>query len=203
MKKAFTLAEVLITLGVIGVVAAITIPTLIENHQKRTVETRLKKFYSNMSQAIQMWKLSEGLDQSEEFSFPSDTIYDGAKTLEWYNENFGKYMPAMSTKALDGYLAISFKDGSGVTGYVKDEVTMHLMYCVEYKHCKKAIFDGRNSFLFTIARGIFYTSYGNNTHLTREQLLEGCKQEAEHMRHTCARLIQYDGWQIKNDYPWR
>lgn len=35
MKKAFTLAEVLITLGIIGVVAAITLPTLIANYQKK------------------------------------------------------------------------------------------------------------------------------------------------------------------------
>ena len=33
MKKGFTLAEVLITLGIIGVVAAMTIPTLIANYQ--------------------------------------------------------------------------------------------------------------------------------------------------------------------------
>lgn len=36
MKKAFTLAEVLITLGIIGVVAAITLPTLIANYQKKS-----------------------------------------------------------------------------------------------------------------------------------------------------------------------
>ena len=35
-KKAFTLAEVLITLGVIGVVAAMTIPGMITNYQKKT-----------------------------------------------------------------------------------------------------------------------------------------------------------------------
>lgn len=35
MKKAFTLAEVLITLGIVGVVAAITIPTLIAGYQKK------------------------------------------------------------------------------------------------------------------------------------------------------------------------
>ncbi len=33
-RKGFTLAEVLITLGIIGVVAAITIPSLITNYQK-------------------------------------------------------------------------------------------------------------------------------------------------------------------------
>ena len=37
-KRAFTLAEVLITLGIIGVVAAMTIPTLISNYQKKQFE---------------------------------------------------------------------------------------------------------------------------------------------------------------------
>lgn len=35
MKRAFTLVEVLITLGIIGVVAALTLPALIENYQKK------------------------------------------------------------------------------------------------------------------------------------------------------------------------
>ena len=43
MKRAFTLAEVLITLAIIGVVAAMTMPTLIKNHQKQVYATRLKK----------------------------------------------------------------------------------------------------------------------------------------------------------------
>lgn len=51
-KNAFTLAEVLITLGIIGVVAAMTIPSLIADYRKDVTETRLKKFYSIMNQAI-------------------------------------------------------------------------------------------------------------------------------------------------------
>ncbi len=50
--KAFTLAEVLITLGIIGVVAALTIPTLISGYRKRVIETKLTKFYATMNQAI-------------------------------------------------------------------------------------------------------------------------------------------------------
>lgn len=54
MKKAFTLAEVLITLGIIGVVAAITIPNLIQNNfEKRAVSTLLET-QSILSQAIRM-----------------------------------------------------------------------------------------------------------------------------------------------------
>lgn len=49
--NAFTLAEVLITLAIIGVVAALTLPTLIQNHQKSVTVNSLKKFYSTMAQA--------------------------------------------------------------------------------------------------------------------------------------------------------
>ena len=45
-KIAFTLAEVLITLGIIGVVAALTLPTLISNYKKQTYVTGLQKAYS-------------------------------------------------------------------------------------------------------------------------------------------------------------
>ena len=51
-KIAFTLAEVLITLGIIGVVAAMTLPTVINNVHHKELETALKKQYSTLSQAI-------------------------------------------------------------------------------------------------------------------------------------------------------
>ena len=52
-KQAFTLAEVLITLGIIGVVAAMTMPTLIQKHQKKVTVTKLKKAYTTLAQVIQ------------------------------------------------------------------------------------------------------------------------------------------------------
>lgn len=55
-RKAFTLAEVLITLGIIGVVAALTIPTLVNNYRKKQFETGLKKEYSVLLQALDMYK---------------------------------------------------------------------------------------------------------------------------------------------------
>ena len=51
IKPAFTLAEVLITLGIIGVVAAMTLPVLIQKHQKRVLEKQFIKAYSLISQA--------------------------------------------------------------------------------------------------------------------------------------------------------
>ena len=52
--KAFTLAEVLITLGIIGVVAAMTIPTLIQNSFEKKVVSQLKETQSIISQTVRM-----------------------------------------------------------------------------------------------------------------------------------------------------
>lgn len=52
--KAFTLAEVLITLGVIGVVAAMTMPTLIKSYNEKVTVSKVKKTYSILNQAIQL-----------------------------------------------------------------------------------------------------------------------------------------------------
>ena len=59
-KFAFTLAEVLITLGIIGVVAAMTIPTLITKYQEKQIVSRLTKVYSTLSQAYQMSQAEYG-----------------------------------------------------------------------------------------------------------------------------------------------
>lgn len=55
-KAGFTLAEVLITLGIIGVVAAMTIPNLMTAHKKRVIESKLKKAVSTINQAIKNYQ---------------------------------------------------------------------------------------------------------------------------------------------------
>ena len=58
-RKGFMLAEVLITLGIIGVVAAITIPILISNIQDKQNIVRWRKMYSQLNQAF-MQTLDDG-----------------------------------------------------------------------------------------------------------------------------------------------
>ena len=53
LGKAFTLAEVLITLGIIGVVAAMTLPTVINNTRNKELEVAFKKSYSLFNQITQ------------------------------------------------------------------------------------------------------------------------------------------------------
>lgn len=59
-RVAFTLAEVLITLGIIGVIASITIPTLMQNTSDKQTITKLQKAYSVLSQAYDMAVVQQG-----------------------------------------------------------------------------------------------------------------------------------------------
>ena len=58
--NAFTLAEVLITLTIIGVIAAITIPNLVQSYKKHQVEVGVKEAYSILNNAILMAKAEYG-----------------------------------------------------------------------------------------------------------------------------------------------
>lgn len=69
-SSAFTLAEVLITLGVIGVVAALTLPVLIGNYQKRVLQSQFKEAYSILSQ-VNLQMQNDGISVYKEFVPPS------------------------------------------------------------------------------------------------------------------------------------
>ncbi len=65
-NKAFTLAEVLITLAIIGVVAALTIPAIINNYKAVQLKSQLQKAYSLLNQAIQMEYAETGIPVTPE-----------------------------------------------------------------------------------------------------------------------------------------
>ena len=50
-KFGFTLSEVLITLGIVGIVAALTIPAIMKNYKNRLYVSELKKVYSQLTNA--------------------------------------------------------------------------------------------------------------------------------------------------------
>jgi len=62
IKMGFTLAEVLITLGIIGVVAALTIPSLIADYQNTQYIVGLKKSYAEMTEALKLMAIDNGCD---------------------------------------------------------------------------------------------------------------------------------------------
>lgn len=80
--KAFTLAETLITLGIIGVVAAITIPGLIYNYKAHRLQSQFLKSYSTLQQVFKRMEADDvSLDPS---TYPTGTFY----------QTFGKYLQA-------------------------------------------------------------------------------------------------------------
>ncbi|MFQ8625632.1 MAG: prepilin-type N-terminal cleavage/methylation domain-containing protein [Candidatus Gastranaerophilaceae bacterium] len=82
----FTLAEVLITLGIIGIVAAMTMPALIANSKKTEYSSKLKKFYSVMNQAI----LMSEQDNGEAGEWLKEGGIEGDIKDEDNNPDFGK-----------------------------------------------------------------------------------------------------------------
>lgn len=99
-KYAFTLAEVLVTLGVIGVVAAITMPALINNYQRIVLKNQFKKAYSLLSNAVFQTQSNLGYgvgcsywDESENSGCPStictakDPIYNTCKSWKCSDGN--------------------------------------------------------------------------------------------------------------------
>ena len=75
-KGGFTLAEVLITLVIIGVIGALTVPSLIQNTQKQEYVSALKKAYSILSQAAQQIIMEEGSPKGDEGWVNGEDKYD-------------------------------------------------------------------------------------------------------------------------------
>ena len=72
-ENGFTLAEILITLGIIGVVSAITLPILIKNYQKKVTVERLKSTYSILQEAIKRSEIDNG--PLETWTIPTTISY--------------------------------------------------------------------------------------------------------------------------------
>ena len=91
MKKGFTLAEVLITLAIIGVVAAISIPSVISNSQQQEFKTGLKKAVSVLNSAITMNIALDGespYDNVDLFNYLQRhmSVMKQTKYLPWRNQ---------------------------------------------------------------------------------------------------------------------
>ena len=85
-KCAFTLAEVLITLGIIGVVAAITIPSLMAATQEASLVPKVKKTYSTLAQALKL--ASNDYDTPGDFSL----IFEEGKSASQITKELATYI---------------------------------------------------------------------------------------------------------------
>lgn len=119
-KRALTLAEVLITLGVIGVVAAITIPSLIANYKAHQLRTQFLKSYSTIQQVFRQM-------QYDEISLDPDDYAHAS-----YYKTFAKYLTGVTDCGLYGnecyktsfachtYLNLKKKRGKPITTHLDD-----------------------------------------------------------------------------------
>ena len=145
MKKGFTLSEVLITLGVVGVIAAMTLPALIRNINYFQYKTAYKKGYSVMSQAL----LS--MVNDDQFIWGGDFIADNGYN---YNNNYGD-----NFKLLSKYLKTSktcFDNDADKCWYCNGEAGYYMSSAPNYLGCTKS------SYAFIDNAGVAYYMYNNN-----------------------------------------
>lgn len=222
-EVAFTLAEVLITLGIIGVVAALTMPTLIANHKKQVTVTRLKKTYSTLSQALTT-------SISENGNFSEWGI--GKQESDW--SNYREKLSAIVKKNIIPYLNVNkdceynkcknapaFGHNDHWTGmeyliYLVDGSRMYFFINnnndqetgINYWHDLWVVIDiNGDAKPNKLGNDVFYMVFSSSTQKinmygagnSRYTLYNNCKNGRKMF---CGALIQSDGWQIAPDYPW-
>lgn len=203
----FTLAEVLITLGIIGIVAAMTMPSLIQKHQKRVTAERLKKMYTTLRTAIDLAELDNG--PRENWTFDSD---QDAKNF--YDTQILPHVNCINFKSHNSFgTSCYLADGGYIEGYgTKSDGLLEVYF---YPFSSKNYTSGKAK-----GRGkryrLYYSTYvnqrfesiqfhGNVNKYTRDYLLNSgpsgfaCKGGDPR---SCFYIIMRDNWEIKDDYPW-
>ena len=207
---AFTLAEVLITLGIIGVVAAVTMPTLIKKYQQHVTVNKVKKFYTNMNQILMYAKNEYGDINSWDNStdFYNSYIKPYIKNVENIQENIyvrGDFDYGVRVVFSDGTQVIisadknkNFLTGSRVSfiyytnaKYYTDEYGLDIKY------------PSRTKFYFVLDNN--YTLSVPHINKTRAENLIKCAPKdgfGNNGYADCSTVIYKDGWKISDDYPW-
>ncbi len=226
-KKAFTLAEVLITLGIIGIVVAITMPSLITKYHQRETVTKLKDTYSIITNAVRLSEQENGDLES----------WDIPNSQEGFDNYIAPYLK-ISSKKLNGHtISYLYPDGkrkevllsviasggysytllSGVQLFTPSGIKGRIGVLIDLNgYSSRPNQMGRDAFYLMIypELGVQFEQYndreydnGTFTLKTREELKNGpaqynyqCNKNGNGM--WCGALIQRDGWQISKDYPW-
>lgn len=225
-NRAFTLAEVLITLGIIGVVASLTMPSLIQHHKKQEASARLKKFYSAMNQAIMLSTIDNGQpntwvkaasDKSNDKDYADKMLINSNSAYAFFMKYLAPYIKYVSIdkfektenpEDLKNYeVRIILADSSTVYLHNGDCLDIYL----DYNGSKKPNVTGKDSFPFILCNSEYYAKlYNGNENIVfsgyikkdapkRETALAKCKTTPLF----CSTLLMYDNWEFKDDYPWK
>ena len=200
---AFTVAEILVAMSIVGVVAAMTIPTLYYNKMKKEYSVKLKNFYSRMQNAIEDMQVDKG-------SFKDMKKPTNATMKTWYMDNIDPYMGHQYVNGNKIY----YKDGSslqllGIGG------CLDVWYDVNGDKSPNRSGYDRYRFLYCFVdserslwfgnKETFFGTYGGgfvSTGTTRQQMIDKCKSPGSGAEY-CSRLLQVDNWEYKQDYPYK
>lgn len=208
-KAGFTLAEVLITLGIVGIVAAMTLPVVIKKYKRHVVEVKLEKFYSIMNQAINL-SIAQYGDIPIEFQYGAGHT-NAAYITSWYKTYITKHIKLIKEEGPEksnAYYRVAFLDGSGFNSYFSSpadinapKANLYIFYCLDYSKCDYGQYDGINQFLFlyVIDKQKVVPCYSGGTEVN---LKNQCYSATKGYRWGCAALIEQNGWKIPKDYPW-
>lgn len=220
LSRGFTLAEVLITLGIIGIVAALTLPNLIANYRKKLVVNKLKHAYALLSEAIKLSEAENGpintwnweimgptCGCSEPEFFVKTYIYkylNGVTTTN-HTQNFkgGRWTP----KTINGGIVNS---GCGIHAINDYHVSVNPCDSNgQYKTGLIIILDingnagkdeyGKDVFAFHIHQDYGFSTFRIQYDIQNQDRTYGCNTNSTGA--TCARMIMKDNWEIKEDYP--
>ena len=217
-RAAFTLAEVFITLGIIGVVAALTIPTLTKAYQKHITLTRVKQTYSMFAQALKLSEIDH--DNISQWNIPSvsspNTLSNAVISEAFADEYFIKYLKGAQKykNTSTSYKGVAwYKLQNGAKVYVWPRGTWGEIGI--YTSDAKTYKSGKNQFCLVFTKfgrgatnmpkgGVYFYGYGYNRTTLKNDNNYGCNNKNAHYYGLyCGALIQTDGWKVSSDYDWR
>lgn len=222
-KHGFTLAEVLITIGIIGVVAAITIPSLISAYQKHSTESRLKQAYSVLVNALRMSTADPDFNYTPPETYTAAALYT--------NDNYGIFK-SYFVPYLQGVTTFSNRNTTwrGLTPAGNQSLANfgEECYCINNGMCFRMISHTESYYYIlvdlngpsrpnVIGKDIFYFAlhftdngvtidgkiYGISQASPTVALIQRCGKENPNWDggNTCTELIIRNGWKIPKDYP--
>lgn len=221
----FTLAEVLITLGIIGVVAAMTIPNLMTKNQQRETVTKLERAISVFNQAYKM-----SFDELGDVT-PNEALALGApEYVKKYWAPFIKINSICTTYNQCGYASLNpmttpngtntgsnIINGKARIGITTMDGFTYVIYTAWWdvvdntgftKPASRVLVDlngsakpnrwGRDVFALERVedKGVFPAGYDKSN----EQVNNSCQKDGN--GEFCAEKIRRAGWNIEKDYPW-
>ncbi|MCD7879629.1 MAG: prepilin-type N-terminal cleavage/methylation domain-containing protein [Candidatus Gastranaerophilales bacterium] len=217
-QKAFTLAEVLITLVIIGIIAAISVPTLTANYKKKETSARLKKFYSTLSQAVNASRLEKERFVKAGLKNVSGNLLEST----FWNNTIGKRMPVTKTNIdyVMNYQVSQRSGGGSRTSTYKNVYALNdgSLIIQAYKGGDGTIFIyydtngysmpnqyNKDIFKFLVQA---YDNSDNNIHWTKVCAGDSCIGSTDCSRYSiinscssnhpgsCSRAIQCNGWEL-------